>query len=356
MKISFLIGIDLKIWLKILTNNHYPLSKKYTLDILIHFGFSLLNSLIAFFERSLFHHKIEQTQISLPPIFILGHWRSGTTHLQYTMSQDPEIYSPSTYEVLFPHTFLITRKIGSLLLSPFVPKKRPQDNMEGSLNHPNEDEIALAVMTGLSPYLAWPFPQEEKRFLNYISFINSSAKDKDEWKNALLYFVKKLTFAHPNKRLLFKSPAHTARMDLIKEVFPNALFIHISRKPEKVFKSSLYLYQTWEKSYAFLQKPTNLKYEKRIVDIYQLLYEAYLEQLPHHKVYKLSYEEFIITPLSELENLYTENMLNLSATTLSIFKNYLDKQSSYQVLNHDKSSNLDPDSMSVLTTIYLKTL
>lgn len=44
------------------------------------------------------------------------------------------------------------------------------------------------------------------------------------------------------QRLILKSPAHTARLKLLHEIFPKAKFIHISRNPYEVYQSTQKLY------------------------------------------------------------------------------------------------------------------
>ena len=85
------------------------------------------------------------------PVFILGHWRSGTTHLQYLLARDPRLAAPSTYDVCFPNS-LGAESWHGRLLSRFVPDRRLQDDMAFGMAVPNEDEIALAALGLPSPY------------------------------------------------------------------------------------------------------------------------------------------------------------------------------------------------------------
>ena len=54
------------------------------------------------------HAAIEATPCR-PPLFVLGHWRSGTTHLHNLLAQDIDQFAyANTYQVINPHTFLAT--------------------------------------------------------------------------------------------------------------------------------------------------------------------------------------------------------------------------------------------------------
>ncbi|MEO8269188.1 MAG: sulfotransferase, partial [Aureliella sp.] len=53
--------------------------------------------------QSLFHgRRIRETQITAPPIFILGHWRSGTTLLHEMLVGDPQFACPNTFQCFAP--------------------------------------------------------------------------------------------------------------------------------------------------------------------------------------------------------------------------------------------------------------
>jgi len=41
-------------------------------------------------------------ELAEPPVFIVGHWRSGTTHLHNLMSQDPQFGSLQMFQALAP--------------------------------------------------------------------------------------------------------------------------------------------------------------------------------------------------------------------------------------------------------------
>ena len=45
-------------------------------------------------------------------------------------------------------------------------------------------------------------------------------------------------------RLVLKSPPHSARIRILKELFPDALFVHIVRDPYVVFSSTVHLWKT----------------------------------------------------------------------------------------------------------------
>ena len=44
----------------------------------------------------------------MTPLFILGHYRSGTTHLHNLLALEPQFSAPNFFQALNPHTFLST--------------------------------------------------------------------------------------------------------------------------------------------------------------------------------------------------------------------------------------------------------
>ena len=63
---------------------------------------------------------IEATRVEAP-VFILGHYRSGTTYLHELLSNDPGFASPNRFQAFNPSTFLCHRADGRLpLIEPFM--------------------------------------------------------------------------------------------------------------------------------------------------------------------------------------------------------------------------------------------
>ncbi len=59
-------------------------------------------------ELLLFERKILKHQVTEPPIFVLGHWRSGTTQLQHLLASDENHAPTSLYQFLFIDHFILS--------------------------------------------------------------------------------------------------------------------------------------------------------------------------------------------------------------------------------------------------------
>jgi len=62
-------------------------------------------------EKNSFGDQIQNTNVE-PPVFILGVWRSGTTHLHNLLTRDTRFGYANLYQALNPHTFLDGGKAG----------------------------------------------------------------------------------------------------------------------------------------------------------------------------------------------------------------------------------------------------
>ena len=132
---------------------------------------------------------------SPPPVFILGHPRTGTTLLHSLMALDSErFYFCNTFQAGFPTCFLFFERFGKRLFAGVLSDTRPMDNMKLHFDLPQEDELATCLLTGFrcSPYLSLYFPRDEREFRQYHSFRNATRTDVDTWTIAFLSLVNKL--------------------------------------------------------------------------------------------------------------------------------------------------------------------
>lgn len=267
---------------------------------------SLFNSFHCRREARLFDEEIEATEITKPPLFILGHWRSGTTHLHNLLAQDDSYFAyANTYQVVNPHTFLTTEEANTRRFAWMIPDKRPMDNVALSFQSPQEDEFAPLLISLLSSYLGVSFPRNENFYNRYLTFHDASAEEAALWKDSFRWFLKKLTLKY-GRALLLKSPPHTARIRLLLEMFPDAKFVHIHRRPEEVFQSFRHYYDTamW---HTYLQRPDRSGIDDEIIQRYRTLYGAYFADLPHipsGNFHEVSFQQVERDPLGVVDGIY----------------------------------------------------
>ena len=293
---NYLAGVTAGDWWRLLRQNGFAVSPAYWHRALFITAASFVNSFNCCREHRRYGEAIQQVKISKPPLFILGHWRSGTTLLHYLLAHDQKQFTfANTYQVVNPKTFLTTEQVIARRFSRLVPPKRPMDNMAQSFELPQEDEFAPLLLSLCSPYVGISFPARVDHYSRFLTFRDATPQEIRLWKEALLWFCKKLTFKN-DKSLLLKSPAHTARIRLILELFPDARFVHVHREPYRVFQSQRHFFDTaaW---YTYLQKPDLSSVDDGILKRYRAMYDAYFEDLP-----KLSPERFCDVRFDELES------------------------------------------------------
>src|SRR5687767_13348805 len=212
-----LCGITLGQWLRLLYENRFAVDPPYWLRATTITWATVQNSVYAAYERWRYAKTVRETQPQ-PPLFILGIWRSGTTHLHNLLAKDDRFAFPNTYEVLYPHTFLTTEPTGSRVMQWMMPPTRPMDNVRSGIGEPQEDEFAL-VASGLSFMLGLViFPRSQHRYQRYLTLSDATLEDLERWESAFLQFLHKLTFKY-RRPLILKSPAHTGRLNVLLKLF-----------------------------------------------------------------------------------------------------------------------------------------
>jgi hypothetical protein len=296
-------GITTGDWLALLRENRFAVDPPYWGRAAVITLGSLGNSLARRREVAVFGRAVAVTEVE-PPVFVLGIWRSGTTHLQNLLAVDGRLATPNWYQVSYPHTFLSTEAMASRLGGFFVPQRRLQDNMRFGFGWPAEEEMALCVTTPLSPMLSWVFPRQADHYDRYLTLRGVPDAEVAEWKAALLGFVRKLAWKH-RKPLVLKSPAHTARIRLLLDVFPEAKFVHIRRHPYDVFRSARHTTQKLVEYFA-LQRPA-LDVEGRTIRDYREVYDAFFEEvglIRRDRFHEVRFEDLERDPIGQMRGVY----------------------------------------------------
>ena len=78
-------------------------------------------------QQLFFGKSIDRFQITEPPVFIIGHWRSGTTYLHELMMLDPRNTFATTYDCFAPNHFLITGRWLPKMLWFLLPSRRGRE-------------------------------------------------------------------------------------------------------------------------------------------------------------------------------------------------------------------------------------
>ncbi|MGC8604260.1 MAG: sulfotransferase family protein [Desulfomonilaceae bacterium] len=323
-------GMPLGSLMKVIAGNDFIVDTRYLGRMAYLIGIGVFNSVLGFCERFFDGEEINGIELKHSPLFILGHWRSGTTHLHNLLSLDEDFSSPNVYQCLFPNHFIYSQ-VGSVALKFLAPHKRPMDNVSLSSDAPHEEEFALAALSLVSPYLRVLFPVTGCKWHTSLDLDKEPAHWRQSWKDAFIFFLKKLELSEGGRPLL-KSPPHTARVKHLLEIFPGAQFVHIVRNPYRVYLSTQNL---WNKSFARarFQEPSEDLTKETILNWYVEMFELFERDrhlIPAGSLHELKFEDLEKDPLKELEKIYLSlNLGNFDYLRPRVV-NYLNSISDYK--------------------------
>ncbi len=122
-------GCDFFAWFRLLVRNRFAVHWSCLYIAFIATLVSVFHTLLRFLQEGWYGQQIRRTAIRQPPLFILGHWRTGTTLLHELLILDPRHSYPTTYECMEPNHFLLTEALITRWLGFLMPTRRPMDNM-----------------------------------------------------------------------------------------------------------------------------------------------------------------------------------------------------------------------------------
>jgi omega-hydroxy-beta-dihydromenaquinone-9 sulfotransferase len=328
-KPKFWHGMTLRVWLGLLIRNRFAVDLRLWPIALGITAVSMVNSMLALVQLMLYGRKIARTEIREPPIFIVGHWRSGTTLLHRLLVQDERFAYPTTYDCFAPRSSLVTAGFVRRWMRFLHPMRRPMDNMPDGFDYPHEDEFALCSMGLGSPYDRAAFPNRPQGD-EYIDFQNVPPAAIERWKAGLRWFLKQLT-VRSGKPIVLKSPPHTARIRTLLELFPDARFVHIVRDPLAVFPSMMWTWQSVYRTHG-LQRPRHEGLEEYVLQNFLRIHRAYEKQkhlIPPSNLCEVRYENLIRDPLAEMRRIYRELNLGDFEPARGSVEAYLASQKNY---------------------------
>lgn len=298
----------------------------------------MLRKPFTLYERWRWGKQVQARHLSKDPVFILGHWRSGTTHLHNLLSQDPQFGWLSFYQANMPLNMLGKKvAIGRFIMKQSMPKTRGFDNVSIGLDTPQEDDLAMANLNPISEFKTYYFPQEAKRHFYESVFFRGLSNEKIEtFTAAYLQLLKKLDYFHHGKQLLLKNPASTGRIPFLLKHFPDAKFIHIIRDPFKVFTSSSLRYigalppLSWQNFQDF-------DINDHVLEFYEQLMKRYLKeraQIPKENLIETRFEDLTKQPIDEIKRIYQQLDLPGQSNGLEKISKYLEVNRNYQKNTH----------------------
>jgi hypothetical protein len=331
-------GCDFIAWVRILARNGFAVhwSKWYVVAVVTVVSF--FHTFVRIVQQALYGRQLARTPITRAPVFIIGHWRTGTTFLHELLIRDPRHAYATTFECLAPNHFLLTGRWLPRWLQWMLPSHRPMDNMAVGWDRPQEDEFALCILGQPSPYQRIAFPNRPPED-GSLDLGGLSQRARRRWKATFLRLMRELTYAHGGRRLVLKSPPHTARVPALLELFPDARFVHIVRNPYDVYPSTLKLWRALFQTQG-LQRPTFAGLEEYVLRTFERMYERLddgRKLIAPGRFIELRYEDLVRDPIGQLEAIYRQLDLGDFAAARPAVEDYVAELRNYETNRHQLS-------------------
>ncbi len=297
---------------------------------------SLVLAPFALIEGAVCAIPIARTKIQKDPLFILGHWRSGTTYLQNLLSRDPQFgWASPLHTAMFSNCALLGWALkGSVQKG--IKGSRPMDNVQYDMSLPMEESFSVGNFTPwtLNHLLAFPIVWE--KYVNCAFVDDLPPKDRAAFQRAYRYVIKKITMLWKGKQLMLKSPDNTARIGCMLEMYPDAKFVNIYRDPYDTVRSSVNMILSQIELVHLTPLPDrdirSLLEDmvvKRTFDMYKDLIARESHFKPGHYI-SIKYEDFVREPEAYLREIYEKLELDGFEEALPRFRAFIAQQKNYE--------------------------
>lgn len=305
LPVNTLVGADWNTF-KTVTKGQHIAPEKKTKFFLTKVICRILSTCVPFQERK-YKKLLADKPMENDPLFILGHWRSGTTFVHNIFAQDKHFGYTTTYQTVFPHYVMALQGFFKPTMGWLMPDKRPTDNMELAPDLPQEEEFAINNSCPFNYYNFWFFPEKMNEYCDrYLTFKAITPKEEQAFKDNFEKLVKISLWNTNGTQYLSKNPPHTGRLKTMSELFPNAKYIFLMRNPYTVFESTRSFYTNTIKPLELHSIPLE-QMEQNILRNYMELYRAYKEQkkyVPEGNIYEVRFEDIEQDALGITEKIY----------------------------------------------------
>ena len=97
--------------MRLLAHNRFAVGLPYLYIAVVDTIFGVLNTLLRWLVALIYGRRVARTEIKEQPIFVLGHWRGGTTLLHELLVLDERFTYPTSFACFAPNHFLITERL-----------------------------------------------------------------------------------------------------------------------------------------------------------------------------------------------------------------------------------------------------
>jgi hypothetical protein len=308
----------------------------------------LLNRVLhemARFDRIRYPSLKDKASMEYPPVFIIGHWRSGTSFLHDLLCRVYPAAYTTTYHATFPNNLFAFKGLIRFFMWVFMPRKRPTDAMKMHPDLPQEEEIALGQERLFSFYYWFYFPREAEQLADEFMYLYDPLSTRSiNFLQHYREFIHRCQLNTGGEIFISKNPVNTARLAVLNDGFPGARFIYLKRDPYETLQSSVNFFQSLLRGIS-LQHYEEHKVDRFILDNYKRMISIYLEQkklIPSENLIELSYEDLIQNPEKILSEVTGQLDLGVKADLENV-KDYLAASKDFPLKKYQFSNDFLSD-------------
>lgn len=325
--ITTLAGARISVFIKL--SYKYGIEKKYFAKWALSGIVSLIVTILSVFDQIIFRWKTKPTN-QKPPVFVLGHWRSGTTLLHNLLCLDPESGYTTTYQTVFPNNLFAFSWLFKPIMKSLMPNSRPVDNVKLDVEFPQEEEFALNNEIPFSYYNWWYFPKHTQEIKKrYLLDETTTASDWMEWKDNYTRFVQRCQLNTKGTRFVSKNPPNTARIPQLLELFPDAKFVYIHRNPYEVVRSTYAFYKGVLPAIQLQDIDDDVLLTDILNGFSEMIdkYEKEKNLIPTENLLEIPYSTLVDNPKDSIKELYANLLRDDFERVEGLVSSYLSNQS-----------------------------
>jgi hypothetical protein len=273
-------------------------------------------------------------KIDPAPVFIIGNYRSGSTFFHRLLLRDPQFTCLKAWEIYFAPS-LVHRKVlrGVLRISKIVgsPVQRFVRAFDRLMNdiypmhktglstYEQDSQLFYHTWSSFNLFAIFPFPDLVRKYIYYDQLVPE--QDRKAHFGFYRDVLKRKLYLNPGKIYLSKNPDFTPAVQTLLEVFPEARIINLVRQPQGMIPSSINLWSSNWKGYGTPPDPYPLQ---DVVKEYARHWYAYPQQtladLPSDRYNVVYFERLVADPKEEIERIYRQLGLKITADFLEILE------------------------------------
>ncbi|MFO1092682.1 MAG: sulfotransferase [Planctomycetaceae bacterium] len=242
------------------------------------------------------------------PVFIIGHWQSGHSLAQALFACDPQCATLRLRHAVQPAACLTVQPILRRILQRRLPQQRIADSLPHHLDAPQGNDLALGLLTGLSIYNAWYFPESAADiFRNEVLMNGVPPARLTDWQRQYRRLLQKLLFESGRPCVAVRNAGDTARIPQLLDAFPDARFVFCHRHPYEVFAASLERCERLTHAFSLSPRTPPPDAESLTLDWYEQLLQCYLRnrrKIPAGRLIEVAYADLHQRPAAAMQRIY----------------------------------------------------